>query len=366
MSASYDISQPQDYLKRKMFLDPAGSVSMQRFDVVKYPILQQFEKVQRGFFWVPEEIDCSQDARDMKTATPAAKHMFTSNLLRQTTLDSIQGRTPLQVFGPVCSLPEMEALMSVWSFFETNIHSNSYSHIIRNVYTNPSAVFDNVHNVQPIVDMAASIGKYYSALDMMNAQVDVDPSSVDPYEHKRAVWLAMHASYALEAIRFMVSFATSLAMMENRMFMGNGTIIGMILQDELLHTEWTAYIIKTMVKEDEDFARLKEETIDEVYSIYDAVIKEEKEWAEYLNAEGVVVGLNTQILQQFVDWTANEKLAAIGIKYKGESPKSHPIPWFLKHVNLESKQTALQEAESTQYVIGGLSDDIRYDELPLL
>ncbi len=348
-----------------MFLDEAGAVTMQRFDRVKYPKIQNYEKLQRGFFWVPEEIDITKDRQDMKVASPAGRHAFTSNLLRQTTLDSLQGKAPLQIFGPCVSLPEMESLLSIWGMFETNIHSNSYSHIIRGVYSNPAEIFDQAHQIQEIVDMAASIGHYYDALDALNSR-KANGEDIDVYEHKRAIWMALHASYALEAIRFMVSFATSFAMMENKLFIGNGTIIGLILQDELLHTEWTAYILNQMCKEDEDFAKLRDEMAEEVYQLYAKVIEEEKSWAEYLFKEGAIIGLNVKILHQFVDWTAKERLSEIGIRYREESPKSHPIPWFMKHVKQETKQTALQELESTDYVIGAMNTNINYDDLPLL
>lgn len=364
MISQFDISRPTDYLSRKMFLDEAGPVTLQRFDEVKYPRIQKYEELARSFFWNPKEVDLTKDKQDMKTASDAIKHMFTSNILRQTTLDSEQGKAPSMVFGPVVSLPELEALMYNWSFFETNIHSNSYSYIIRNLYPNPNEIFDTIHEVKEIVDMAASIGKYYDGLHLLNVAKAMG-EDVNVYTHKKAIWLALHASYALEAIRFMVSFATSLAMMENRIFIGNGNIITLILQDEMLHTEWTAYLINTVVKDDSDFAKLRDECADEVYQIYVDVIREEKEWADYLCKEGVVIGLNARILHSFVDYTADEKLADIGIKYVNAStPKSHPIPWFLKHVNLDTKQTALQESESTSYVIAAMSDQVDYDELP--
>lgn len=361
--SQFDISKETEYLDRLMFLDPRGPVTMQRFDKVKYPKLQQYEKVSRGFFWVPEEIDITKDRQDMKNASPEIKHMFTSNLLRQTTLDSLQGKAPAQVFGPVVSLPELEALLYSWSFFETNIHSNSYSHIIRGAYTNPSEVFDQVHSVQQIVDMAASIGKYYDRLYDLNCRKEAG-EEIDTYEHKVAIWYALHASYALEAIRFMVSFATSFAMMEHKIFIGNGTIIGLILQDEMLHTEWSAYLINQVCKEDSDFIKIRDEHAEEIYQLYDDVIREEKEWATYLCSEGTIIGLNEKILNSFVDYQARAALSEIGIKYRGEAPKTHPIPWFLKHVHLETKQTALQELESTSYVIGAMTADINYENLP--
>jgi ribonucleoside-diphosphate reductase beta chain len=361
--AQYNLTKQTNYLKRKMFLDPEGPVTVQRFEEVKYPKLQKFEELARGFFWVPEEITLTKDKIDHKEASEAVKHIFTSNLLRQTALDSIQGRAPSQVFTPVVSIPELEALVANWSFFETNIHSKSYSHIIRNVYGVPKEEFNKIHDTTEIVAMAANIGRYYEALHQLNCRKELG-EQIATVDHKRAIWLALHASHALEALRFMVSFATSLAMVENKIYMGNGNIISLILQDELLHTEWTAWLINNVVKDDPDFVNIEQECRAEVYSMYVEVINEEKAWAEYLFSKGVVIGLNAQILKDFVDWTAFNRLKEIGIKYMEDHPKSNPIPWFNKHVNINKKQTALQENESTNYVIGVMSDQVALEDLP--
>ena len=361
----YNLSTKTDYLSRKMFLDPAGPVTIQRFEEVKYKKIADFDSTARGFFWQPEEISLSKDANDFKDASDAVKHIFTSNLLRQTALDSLQGRGPTQVFTPVCSLPELEALMYNWGFFETNIHSKSYSHIIRNIYNVPKDVFNTIHDTQEIVDMASSVGKYYDELHKINCRKELG-EEVGEQEHVRAVYLALHASYALEAFRFMVSFATSLAMVENKIFIGNGNIISLILQDELLHKGWTAYIINQVVKEDVRFAAAAKECEQEVYALYMDVIREEKEWASYLFKMGPVIGLNANILKDFVDYTAVGALKDIGIKYQSPAPKSTPIPWFNKHSDTSKKQTALQENESTNYVIGVMGEGIDYDALPAL
>ena len=361
----YNLSTKTDYLNRKMFLDPAGPVTIQRFEEVKYKKIADFDSTARGFFWQPEEISLSKDANDFKDASDAVKHIFTSNLLRQTALDSLQGRGPAQVFTPVCSLPELEALMYNWGFFETNIHSKSYSHIIRNIYNVPKDVFNTIHDTKEIVDMASSVGKYYDELHKINCQKELG-QEVSEQEHVRAVYMALHASYALEAFRFMVSFATSLAMVENKIFIGNGNIISLILQDELLHKGWTAYIINQVVKEDSRFAAAAKECEREVYALYLDVIREEKEWADYLFNKGPVIGLNANILKDFVDYTAVGALKDIGIKYNQPAPKSTPIPWFNKHSDTSKKQTALQENESTNYVIGIMGEGIDYDALPVL
>jgi len=233
----YDLTAPTNYLTRKMFLDPAGPVTIQRFEEFRYPRIAKFETTARGFFWVPEEVSLTKDAADFKDASEAIKHIFTSNLLRQTALDSLQGRGPTQVFTPVVSLPELEALMFNWGFFESNIHSRSYSHIIRNIYNVPKDVFNSIHDTKEIISMAANVGRYYDRLHHLNCLSEIDKSSVNEQDVIEAIWLALNASYALEALRFMVSFATSLAMVENKIFIGNGNIISLILQDELLHKD---------------------------------------------------------------------------------------------------------------------------------
>jgi ribonucleoside-diphosphate reductase beta chain len=361
----YNLHTKTDYLNRKMFLDPQGPVTIQRFEEVKYNKIADFEKTARGFFWVPEEISLTKDANDFKDSSDAVKHIFTSNLLRQTALDSLQGRGPSQIFTPVISLPELEALVYNWTFFETNIHSRSYSHIIRNIYNVPKDVFNSIHDTKEIIDMASSVGKYYDKLHEANCNKEAGMYVEEDY-HIKAIYLALHASYALEAFRFMVSFATSLAMVENKIFIGNGNIISLILQDELLHKGWTAYLINQVVKEDSRFAKIAEECKSEVIQIYTDVINEEKAWADYLFKKGPVIGLNANILKDFVDYTAVNALKDIGIKYWEHAPKTTPIPWFNKHSDTSKKQVALQENESTNYVIGVMDSTINYDELPTL
>jgi ribonucleoside-diphosphate reductase beta chain len=346
-----------------MFLDPAGPVTIQRFEEVKYKKITDFETTARGFYWVPEEVSLTKDSNDFKESSDAVKHIFTSNLLRQTALDSLQGRGPAQVFTPCVSLPEVEALMYNWSFFETNIHSRSYSHIIRNIYNVPKDVFNTIHDTKEIVDMASSIGLYYDKLHVINCRKEIGEEILER-DHINAIYLALHASYALEAFRFMVSFATSLAMVENRIFIGNGNIISLILQDELLHKGWTAYLINQVVKEDPRFAQAAKDCEQEVLQIYRDVIAEEKAWAAYLFKKGPVIGLNANILKDFVDYTAVDALKQIGIKYWAPAPKTTPIPWFNKHTDTSKKQSALQETESTSYVIGVMSDNLDYDALP--
>lgn len=359
-----DYKKQPNYSKRKMFLDKEGSVTIQRYDDFAYPKLDKFTKAQRGAIWVPDEISLTKDKIDHSKANDATKFIFTSNLLRQTALDSIQGRGPVQIFTPVCSVPEAEAWVQWWSAFE-QIHSESYSHIIRNIYQMPQDQFNSIHDTQEIVGMLSNIDKYYSDLHIINCRKEVPElaGTVSEYEHVKAVYLALIASYGLEAIRFMVSFSTSLGMVENKIFMGNGNIISLILADELLHTAATAWIINTITKDDERFRQVKEECKAEAYDMLIDVIDEEKAWADYIFQKGTVLGLNANIMKSFVDWTAQHRLKDIDIKYDA-GQKSTPLPWFNKHLNTNKKQTALQESESIAYVTGSMTNEIDFAKLP--
>jgi len=356
-----DFTKIPEYSKRKMFLDSAGPVTTQRFDDYAYPKIAKFDETQRGAFWVPEEITLTKDKIDFKEASKAVRHIFTSNLLRQTTLDSIQGRAPAQIFTPVISVPELESMVTTWTWFEL-IHSRAYSHIIRNIYNVPKDEFNKIHDNSEIIGMTSSIAKYYDDLHHLNCMAEVG-QEVSEHDHIKAIWLALIASFGLEAIRFTVSFATSLGMVENKIFIGNGNEIALILSDEMLHVDWTAYLINTAVKDDARFAQVASETKKECMDMLVSVINEEKAWAKYLFKEGSVIGLNERTMVEFVDWTAQGRLKEIGMKYDA-GVKSTPVPWFNKHLNTNKKQTALQENESTAYIIGSMTNDINYDELP--
>jgi ribonucleoside-diphosphate reductase beta chain len=317
---------------------------VQRFEEVKYNKLVKYEQEARGFFWVPEEVSLTKDSQDFKDASETVKHIFTSNLLRQTALDSLQGRGPSQIFTPVCSIPELEALMYNWSFFETNIHSRSYSHIIRNIYNVPKDVFNTIHDTQEIADMASSVGRYYDDLHKLNCikETDDDPNNCPEESHIDAIWLALNASYALEAFRFMVSFATSLAMVENKIFIGNGNIISLILQDEIGHKDWTGWIINQVIKEDPRFAAAKVRCEAEVYQMYLDVIREEKEWAKYLFKHGPVIGLNANILIDFVDYTAAAALKHTCLVFDAfYDVEAKVCPLSLSHISLSVRVSNL-------------------------
>jgi ribonucleoside-diphosphate reductase beta chain len=368
-----NFSVATNYLERNAFLDMAGRVTVQRYEEHRYPIVARYVDTQKGAFWVPEEINVTKDKTDFKMANEATRHIFTSNLLRQTALDSIQGRSPVECFTPVCSIPELEALMLWWSAFE-QIHSKSYSHLIRNIYNVPTQEFNKIHDTEEIIHMAAAVGVHYDHLYELNCKktlLATNPSLktvrdylyVSEEDHIDAIWMALHASYALEAIRFMVSFATSLIMAENKIFIGNGTIITLILQDELLHTAWTAHLINRIPRDDARFAAAKERCASRVWDLYMQVIEEEKRWPDYLFKYGTVVGMSAQSMRDFVDHTAQFRLKEIGLKYDA-GIKYPPFPWFNKHLDSSKKQTALQENESSSYSVNSMTEVVNYEELP--
>lgn len=366
-----DYSKIPDYSNRQMFLDLAGPVTIQRYEEYAFPKIAQFLATQKGSFWSPNEVTLMKDQIDFKEASRSTRHIYTSNLLRQTTLDSIQGRSPAQIFTPVCSVPEIEGLVLWWSAFE-QIHSESYSHIIKNIYNVPVEQFNAIHGIPEIVNMANGIDKFYNDLYILNSKKVLyalaSPEAqaflhVSEHEHIKAIWMALIASYGLEAIRFMVSFATSLGMVENRIFIGSGNIISLILQDETLHTKWTAYIINQLIKVDHRFRDIANELRQEAADALLSVIDEEKNWAKYLFKEGPMIGMNEKIMCDHVDYTAGVRLGEIGMKHNTKI-KTAPLPWFNKHFNTNKKQTALQENESVSYVIGSMTASINYAELP--
>jgi len=331
----------KSHLTRKMFFD--GGSDIARYDEVKWPQIEKITNRQLGFFWRPEEVDILKDAADFEALTDQEQHIFTSNLKRQIVLDSVQGRCPNIAFLPLCSLPEVETWIETWSFFET-IHSRSYTHIIRNVYANPGEVFDNIMNIKPIVECGNDISKYYD--DLME-----NPN-------KKNLWLALNAVNALEGVRFYVSFACSWAFAELKKMEGNAKIIKFIARDENTHLASTQQILKILPQDDKDFIKIKDQCEAEVYTIFDDVVKQEQEWAEYLFKDGSMIGLNAELLKQYVEWIATKRLKAIGMKSPYNTPAANPLPWTQKWIAGGSVQVAPQETEISSYIVGGVKKDV--------
>lgn len=348
-----------NHLTAKMFLDSNGGPGMQRFDTLKY---RQFDKLtdkQLGFFWRPEEVDILRDAKDFKDLAPHEQHIFTSNLKRQILLDSVQGRSPNLVFLPIVSLPELETWIETWSFSET-IHSRSYTHIIRNVYSDPSKIFDEMSEIKEIVDCADSITEAYDALLEYNQLRDKGSAKYNEYEHKKRIWKCLMSVNILEGVRFYVSFACSWAFAEVKKMEGNAKIIKLIARDENVHLASTQHMIKMLPKEDEDFARIAEETAEESKQMFIDAVEQEKAWADYLFKDGSIIGLNAELLKQYVEYIAAKRMQNIGIE-RVYSSGTHPLPWTQKWIGGGEVQVAPQETEISSYVIGGTKQDVTED-----
>ena len=357
----FDIINKKDHTKVKAFFD--DPVTIQRYDTMKYKQFDKLTERQLGFFWQPQEIDILRDAKDFKDLSDHEKHIFTSNLKRQILLDSVQGRAPTAAFGPICSLPELETWIQTWTFSET-IHSRSYTHIIRNIYSNPSKVFDELMDVAEIADCATDISKYYDKLIYMNNQsaafggyYDIVPPNDFAYEHKKALWMALMSVNILEGIRFYVSFACSWAFAEVKKMEGNAKIIKFIARDENLHLAGTQTLLKLLPKDDEDFVQIAEETKDDCIKLFVDAVEQEKRWAEYLFKDGSMIGLNYQLLCEYIEWIAHKRMTAVGLlcPYK---TASNPLPWTQKWIAGGDVQVAPQEVELSSYISGGTKQDV--------
>jgi ribonucleoside-diphosphate reductase beta chain len=366
----FDTTNKVDHTKATMFLDPTGGPTIQRYDTLKYKSFDKLTDSQLGFFWRPEEVDIYQDAKDFKALTEHEKHIFTSNLKRQILLDSVQGRAPVEAFNPIVSLPEIENWIQTWTFSET-IHSRSYTHIIRNVYSNPSQVFDEMMDIEEIVECAGDISKYYDDLIEMSAwynllgegthTVNGKKVTVDLYELKKLLWLTLMSVNILEGVRFYVSFACSWAFAELKKMEGNAKIIKLIARDENLHLGSTQLMLRTLrTKDDPDFAKIAEETKEECIKMFVDAVDQEKAWANYLFKDGSMIGLNTDLLSSYIEYIATRRMKNVDL----ESPydvKTNPLPWTQKWISGAEVQVAPQETEITSYVSGGTKQDVSND-----
>ena len=355
----FDANDKRDHTKSLAFLDPNGGVGIQRYDTLKYKQFDKLTDSQLGFFWRPEEVDCLRDSKDFKDLTDHEQHIFTSNLKRQILLDSVQGRAPAVAFGPICSLPEIENWITTWTFSET-IHSRSYTHIIRNVYANPSKVFDEMMDIQEIVDCAGDISFWYDRLIEYNniyAMDKTDTYLYNSYEHKKALWLALMSVNILEGVRFYVSFACSWAFAELKKMEGNAKIIKFIARDENLHLASTQMLLKLLPKDDPDFVTIAEETREACIKLFEDAVTQEKAWAEYLFKDGSMIGLNYQLLAEYVEFIANRRMQNVGLGQPYPT-KTNPLPWTTKWIAGSEVQVAPQEVELSSYVIGGTKQDV--------
>ena len=364
----FNAKNKQDHTKAKAFLDPSGGVTIQRFDTLKYKQFDKLTEKQLGFFWRPEEVDCHKDANDFNNLTDNERHIFTSNLKRQILLDSVQGRAPVEAFGPLCSVPELENW--IWTFSET-IHSRSYTHIIRNIYSNPTLIFDEITGITEILDCADDISKNYDELiDLSlkyqllgkgNHTVNGKKVNVDVYEIKKALYKTLMSVNILEGVRFYVSFACSWAFAELKKMEGNAKIIKLIARDENLHLASTQSLLKILPKDDKDYKKIAKETEEECIQMFVDAVEQEKKWAEYLFKDGSMIGLNTVLLGEYIEWICCKRMIAVNLKCPYSVSQSNPLPWTQKWIAGAEVQVAPQETEITSYITGGVAQDVTDD-----
>ena len=357
-----------DTKKQPMFFGkPLG---IQRYDSYKYPIFDKLTTQQLGYFWRPEEVSLQKDRGDYQTLRPEQRHIYTSNLKYQIMLDSVQGRGPGMAFIPYCSLPELEACMEVWGFMEM-IHSRSYTYIIKNIYSDPSEVFDTIIGDERILERAKSVTESYDDFIQSAQQYGVSDAWMHNLEGvsyaketindvKRKLYRAVANVNILEGIRFYVSFACSFAFGELKLMEGSAKIISLIARDENQHLALTQNILnKWREGDDPEMQKIMKEEEEWTYKMFDRAVNEEKKWADYLFKDGSMIGLNDKLLQQYVEWVANRRLKAIGLKPQYDiSANNNPLPWTQHWISSKGLQVAPQETEVESYVVGGIKQDV--------
>ncbi|PHM75094.1 class Ia ribonucleoside-diphosphate reductase subunit beta [Xenorhabdus kozodoii] len=360
-----------DQLQEPMFF--GQSVNVARFDQQKYPIFEKLIEKQLSFFWRPEEVDVSRDRIDYNALPDHEKHIFISNLKYQTLLDSIQGRSPNVAFLPLISIPELETWIETWSFSET-IHSRSYTHIIRNIVNDPSIVFDDIVENEQILMRAKDISAYYDDLiEMTNYyhllgegthNVAGKMVTISLRALKKQLYLCLMSVNALEAIRFYVSFACSFAFAERELMEGNAKIIKLIARDEALHLTGTQHMLNLLRsgQDDPEMAEIAKECEQECYDLFVQAAEQEKEWADYLFKDGSMIGLNKDILCQYVEYITNIRMQAVGLKLPFEA-RSNPIPWINSWLVSDNVQVAPQEVEVSSYLVGQIDSEVNTEDL---
>jgi len=349
-----------DFTKQPMFF--GEDQNTQRYDQFRYPEMDKLNQRMLGYFWRPEEISLQKDRADYQTFRPEQKHIFTANLKYQTLLDSVQGRGPCLSFLPYCSLPELEGCIITWDFMET-IHSRSYTYIMKNVYADPSEVFDTILNDEEIVKRAISVTENYDRFSEMAQNYFVKgEGSLD--EVKKQLYLAMVNVNILEGLRFYVSFACTFAFGELKLMEGSAKIISFIARDEATHLNLSTQIIKNWHNNDGEMKKIAESCKDDVINMYKLCVEEEKAWAKHLMKEGTIIGLNENLLGQYVEFVANKRMKAIGFDPLFDRPlNANPLPWTQHWLSSAGLQVAPQETEVESYIIGGVKQDVDKDTL---
>lgn len=350
-----------DFTKQHMFF--GETLNSQRYDVFKFPEFDKLNQTMLGYFWRPEEVSLQKDRADFAHFRPEQKHIFTSNLKYQILLDSVQGRGPGMAFLPHCSIPELEGVINTWQFFET-IHSRSYTHIIKNVYSDPSEVLDHILDDTKIVERARSVTRHYDEFVALADQYTL--GKADLREVKKKLFLAMMNVNILEGLRFYVSFACTFAFGELKVMEGSAKIIGLIARDESQHLALTTHILKNWMRgeDDAEMVDIIKECEAEVYAMWKEAVEEEKAWAQYLFKDGSIIGLNDNLLHAYVEYIANRRMKALGYKPMFDRPaNANPLPWTQHWLSSSGLQVAPQETEVESYIIGGIKQDVNTDTL---
>ena len=346
----------------KQFMFFGAPLSVQRYDSYRFPTFDRLTQQQLGYFWRPEEVSLQKDRNDYQSLDEGQKHIFTSNLKYQTLLDSVQGRGPALALLPYCSIPELEGCILAWDFMES-IHSLSYTYIVKNLYPNPTEVFDTILDTKEIVQRAESVTEGYDnfieyAMKWKLGQVN------DVKELKRRFYLMMVSINILEGVRFYVSFACTFGFGELRLMEGSAKIISLIARDESQHLAISQHIIKNYKnhEKDKEMLSIMKECEEEVYDMYRQAVQEEKDWAKYLFKDGSMIGLSETLLCQYVEWIANKRLRGIGLDPIFDvSSRNNPLPWTQHWLSSRGQQNAPQETEIESYIIGGIKQDIEGD-----
>ncbi|HHQ4681968.1 class Ia ribonucleoside-diphosphate reductase subunit beta [Aeromonas veronii] len=361
-----------DQLKEPMFF--GQSVNVARYDQQKHEVFERLIEKQLSFFWRPEEVDVSRDRIDYQALPPHEQHIFISNLKYQTLLDSIQGRSPNVALLPLVSIPELETWIETWAFSET-IHSRSYTHIIRNIVNTPAQVFDDIVTNEQILKRAGSISHFYDDLIEATALYNLHGEgthtvagrevTITLRELKKKLYLCLMSVNALEAIRFYVSFACSFAFAERELMEGNAKIIKMIARDEALHLTGTQHMLNLMRtgQDDPEMAEIAAECEQACFEIFKEAAIQEKEWAEYLFQDGSMIGLNKDILCQYVEYISNLRMSAVGLQPAFAGTKQNPIPWINTWLSSDNVQVAPQEVEVSSYLVGQIDSEVNADDL---
>ena len=374
MSSTYSTfcQTPNNQMAEPMFF--GQNVNVARYDQQKHPIFEKLIEKQLSFFWRPEEVDISQDRADYQALPEHEKHIFISNLKYQSLLDSIQGRSPNIALLPIVSIPELETWIETWSFSET-LHSRSYTHIIRNIVNEPTVVFDDIVRNQHIIERAQEISVYYDDLihetqiyQMFGEGVyEVNGASVTVNLHmlKKRLYLCLMSVNALEAIRFYVSFACSFAFAERELMEGNAKIIRLIARDEALHLTGTQHILNLMRtgQDDPEMVAIAQECEAECFELFKRAAEQEKAWAEYLFKDGSMIGLNKDILAQYIEYITHLRMGAVGLKSAFPHATHSPIPWINAWLSSDNVQVAPQEVEVSSYLVGQISTDMSTQDL---